>query len=117
DASQVHLGEDDLATLVERSQGWAAALRLAAIELRHGDNPAAIVEEFSGANRSVGEFIEGEVLAPLPPDVRFFLMQTALPSSLTSELAVELTGRADAGAVLSELSRINSLVHHVRQVP
>lgn len=116
-ASQVPMGEESLATLVEKSQGWAAALRLAAIELQHSDDPAGTVDAFSGAHRAVGEFIEGEVLAPLPADIRFFLMQTALPTSLTSELAVELTGRSDAGAVLSELNRINTLVYQVRQTP
>lgn len=116
-ASDVTLTESDLATLVDRCEGWTAALRLATIELQHSDDPTAFVDGFSGTGRAIGEFINDEVLAPLSADVRSFLTQTAAPTSLTSELAVELTGRTDAGAVLAELERGSSLVYQVGHAP
>lgn len=115
--SDVTLTEADLTTLVARCGGWAAALRLAIIGLQHTDDPTSFVNHFSGADRAVGEYLDDEVLGPLPVEMRSFLKHTAMPSSLTSELAVELSGRPDAGAVLADLERTNTLVYQVSHTP
>lgn len=65
----------------------------------------------------VADYLVSEVLSQLPGDVRAFLLVTAVPEKLTVELAGELTGRVDAGAVLEPLARDNALAYRQDSSP
>ena len=62
--------------LRERTEGWAAGLRLAAMFLAATPRPREAVAEFSGTERTVAEYLLGEVLAHQPEDVRDLLLRT-----------------------------------------
>jgi LuxR family maltose regulon positive regulatory protein len=51
-----------LALLVERTEGWAAGLRLAALSLARDPDPERFAVEFSGIERTVAEYLFAEVL-------------------------------------------------------
>ena len=59
---------------VERSEGWAAGLRLAALSLAGHPDPARFAEEFSGTERTVAEYLLAEVLDRQPEPVRRLLL-------------------------------------------
>ena len=52
-AGGVQLPESALAMLYERTEGWAAGLRLAALSLAGHPHPARFAAEFSGRERNL----------------------------------------------------------------
>jgi LuxR family maltose regulon positive regulatory protein len=109
-AHGVQLTEDDLLVLLERTEGWAAGLRLAAMSLANADDPSALIANFASNDRAVADYLVGEVLARQEEPVRQFLLTTSVSERITADLARELSGREDAGAVLDQLERSNSFI-------
>jgi ATP/maltotriose-dependent transcriptional regulator MalT len=103
----------DLAALEARTEGWVAALQLAALSLRDRDDRTSFIEGFAGDDRFVVDYLADEVLSRQPDDVRRFLLDTSILDRLTGSLcdAVSpLAGRADGRsgrAMLEALDRAN----------
>jgi LuxR family maltose regulon positive regulatory protein len=109
-AAGVSVGPADLDRLHERTEGWAAGLRLAAMSLARHDAPGRFVAEFSGSERTVADYLLGEVLASRPPEVRALLLRTCILERVCGPLADLLTGRSDGARLLHELEEANALV-------
>ncbi|HSK91405.1 MAG TPA: LuxR C-terminal-related transcriptional regulator [Euzebyales bacterium] len=110
EAQDVTLADEDTAALFERTEGWPAALRLAALSLSGEPDPAGFVLTFAGDQRSIADYLVAEVLSRQPAELRDFLIATSVAEELTVELAVELSGRVDAGAILDRLEHANALI-------
>src|SRR4051812_17051116 len=106
----VTLSEPAVATLRERTEGWAAGLRLAAMFLATAPDPESAVAAFSGTERTVSEYLIGEVLAHQPDDVRDLLLRTCILERVNGQLADALTGRDDGERILLELEEANAFV-------
>jgi LuxR family maltose regulon positive regulatory protein len=104
-AAGVSMGEDHVRRLWEHTEGWAGALRLAALPLRDHPDPGAFVERFAGDDRAISDYLISEVMSRMSPADRDFLLRTSIVSVLTGELADALTGRADGHRHLAELTR------------
>lgn len=74
----VPVAEDTVRLLVSRTEGWAAALRLAARAARTSSDPDAALWNFHGSNRDLQDYLAQEVLGTLPGDVQTFLLHTSL---------------------------------------
>ena len=109
-ATGIAVGADDVDRLHRRTEGWAAGLRLAAMSLARHDAPSRFVAEFSGSERTVADYLLGEVLASQPPEVRLLLLRTCILERVTGPLADALTGRSDGARLLHELQEANALV-------
>jgi LuxR family transcriptional regulator, maltose regulon positive regulatory protein len=90
--------------VLRRTEGWLAGLRLAALS-EHAERGAA--------QSMLSDYVQDEVLAPLPAGVRSFLLRTCLTATVSAALARELTGDPAAAQVLDRLSRAGSLVEVV----
>ena len=99
--------------LVCRTEGWAAALQLAAITLRSAADAAVAVEAFSGNQRFVIDYLADEVMAGLDPDLGDFLARLSVVDPFDAALAEALTGRADAGELIDRAERTNLFVSPV----
>ena len=99
-----------VAVLQARTDGWAAGLRLAALALRRTDDTDAFLTQFSGDERSVAEYLTGEILDGLTPETQDFLRVVSVCSPVPAALAAELSGRADADRLLDELRQETALV-------
>ncbi len=106
----IELGEDDLETLVARTEGWPAVLQLAAMSLFGRDDVSGFIHDFAASHRHVLDFISEEVLACLELDEREFLFQTSVLDRLSGELCNALTGRTDGQAMLERLEHRNVLL-------
>ena len=100
----------DVGRLHERTEGWAAGLRLAALSLARHDAPERFVAEFSGSERTVADYLLDEVLASQPPELRSFLLRTCILERLNGPLADALTGRSDGTRILCALEEANAFV-------
>src|SRR3954468_908778 len=109
-ASSLELTPAQVAVLHARTEGWAAGLRLAVLALRRSDDPEAFLAAFSGDERSVADYLTGEILDGLSPATRDFLRMVSVCSPLPAPLAIELSARADAEWMLDELRQEPALV-------
>jgi LuxR family transcriptional regulator, maltose regulon positive regulatory protein len=73
DASGIELSVAGVALLHQRTEGWAAGLRLAALSLAGHPDPERFVAEFSGSDRTVAEYLIAEMLDRQPADVQDLL--------------------------------------------
>ena len=110
DASGIALSDAGAALLHQRTEGWAAGLRLAAISLAGHPDPERFVAEFSGSDRTVAEYLIAEMLERQPPDVQDLLLRTSLLDRVNGELADLLTGRPGSERILLELQDANAFV-------
>ena len=110
DAARITLSDSGVALLHERTEGWAAGLRLAALSLAGHPDPERFVAEFSGSDRTVAEYLIAELLERQPDDVQQLLLRTSLLDQVNGELADVLTGRTGSERILLELEDANAFV-------
>ncbi len=110
EAAGVELPGPALAALVERAEGWAAGLRLAALSLVGHPDPEGFVAGFSGSERTVAEYLLAEVLRRQPRQVRRLLLRTSVLERVNGELADLLTGRSGGGRILQDLEQAGAFV-------
>jgi LuxR family transcriptional regulator, maltose regulon positive regulatory protein len=97
-------------SLTQRTEGWAAALRLAAIALSSHPDPARFVEEIVAGNFTLIDYLVNEVLNVQPPEVREVLLSTSILEHFNDDAAIQLTGDDHAGRILATLVRTNAFV-------
>ena len=99
-----------IATLEGRTEGWIAALQLAALSLQGRDDAAGFIAGFAGDDRYVVDYLVEEVLARQSDAVRTFLLDTSILDRLSGSLCDAVTGGSDGRAVLESLERSNLFV-------
>ena len=109
-ASGITLSEAGVALLHQRTEGWAAGLRLAVISLADHPDPEQFVTEFSGSDRTVAEYLVAEMLERQPDEVQQLLLRTSLLDRVNGELADLLTGRPGSERILLALEDANAFV-------
>jgi LuxR family maltose regulon positive regulatory protein len=110
DASGVALSDAGAALLHQRTEGWAAGLRLAVISLADHPDPELFVAEFSGSDRTVAEYLIAEMLERQPDDVKDLLLRTSVLDRVNGELADLLTGSQGSERILLALEDANAFV-------
>jgi LuxR family transcriptional regulator, maltose regulon positive regulatory protein len=107
------LTADALESLNQRTEGWAAGLRLAAISLSTHPDPDLFVKELIAEDSALTCYLVDEVLNVQPPEAREILVSTSILEHVSGEAAVELTGNEQAAAVLATLAHTNALVQPI----
>jgi LuxR family transcriptional regulator, maltose regulon positive regulatory protein len=109
-AAGIELSEAGVARLRERTEGWAAGLRLAALSLAGRPGPERFVAEFSGSDRTVAEYLIAGMPDRRPAGVRDLLLRTSLPGRVNGGLADLLAGRAGSERILLALEDADAFV-------
>ena len=110
EAVGVDLPNCALAVLVERTEGWAAGLRLAALALARHPDPERFVNEFCGSERTVAGYLLEEVLEREPDEVRQLLLRTSVLERISGPLADHLAGGSGSERIFQELEDANAFV-------
>jgi ATP/maltotriose-dependent transcriptional regulator MalT len=105
DQCGLDLTSANVAELEESTDGWAAALQLASLSLRDHADPAALIEQLSGRDEALGEYLASNVLDSLEPDLLDFLLATCIPKQICSGLATALTANRRSRSVLEEIEK------------
>ena len=106
-AMGLRLTPEDVAALEGRTEGWIAALQLAALSMAGRDDVASFIAGFAGDDRYVVDYLVEEVLQRLPEGVQAFLLQTAVLDRMNGPLCDTLTGQVGGRAMLESLDRDN----------
>jgi LuxR family maltose regulon positive regulatory protein len=103
---RLDLSHDEIVTLQTQLEGWIAGLQLVALTLqRHLVGADKLV--VSGKHRFIADYLSEDVLAPLPDNLRQFLLQTSLLDRLCGSLCDAVTGREGGQDILETLEREN----------
>ena len=97
----------DVAALEGRTEGWIAALQLAALSMQGRDDVAGFIAGFAGDDRYVVDYLVEEVLQRQPDRVQAFLLQTSILGRLSGPLCDAVTGQGGGKAMLEALDRGN----------
>ncbi|MEP6496260.1 MAG: LuxR C-terminal-related transcriptional regulator, partial [bacterium] len=97
----------DTATLEQRTEGWIAGLKLAAVSMKARGDTRGFVDAFSGDNRYIADYLVEEVLQREPERIRNFLLATAILDRLSGPLCDAVTGEQGSQVLLDGLERRN----------
>lgn len=101
------LSPEQVSTLGDRTEGWIAALQLAALSMHGRDDVADFIAAFTGDDRYIVDYLVEEVLQALPTDMRSFLLESSILSRISASLADAVTARGDSRTMLDALDRAN----------
>jgi ATP/maltotriose-dependent transcriptional regulator MalT len=104
------LSAADVARLQARTEGWPAALYLAALTLRGRPNPSALIDDFAGDDRYLVDYLTTEVLARQPLELQSFLLQTSILERFCGSLCDAVLERQGSTALLTQLEHSNLLL-------
>ena len=103
----LQLTAQDVAALEERTEGWIAALQLAALSMQGRDDVAGFIAGFAGDDRYIVDYLVEEVVQRQPDQVRTFLLHTSILARLNGPLCDAVTGQDGGKAMLEALDRGN----------
>jgi LuxR family transcriptional regulator, maltose regulon positive regulatory protein len=106
-AMDLTLSDAEVETLEVRTEGWVAALQLAALSLQGRDDIAGFIAGFAGDDRFILDYLADEVLDQQSEEMRHFLLRTSILSRLTGPLCDAVTGQTTGKATLEALERAN----------
>ncbi len=110
EAAGIPLSSAALGSLYDRTEGWVAGLRLAALSLAGHPDPDRFAAEFSGSERTVAEYLLAEVLERQSEPVRRLLLRTSVLERVNGELADLLTGSSGGERILQQLEQAGAFV-------
>ena len=108
EAMQLALPEAAVETLNSKTEGWPAGLQMAALSLQGRQDAARFIQNFSGSNRYILEYLVGEVLSCQAEEIQEFMLQTSVLDDLCGELCDAVSPTPAGGqAALEYLERAN----------
>jgi LuxR family transcriptional regulator, maltose regulon positive regulatory protein len=106
----LRLEQGSVAALAERTEGWIAGLQMAALSMRDREDVSGFIQEFSGTNRFILDYLLEEVLAREPEEIQTFLLKTAFLNRLCGSLCEAVTGSSNSQEMLEWLEKRNLFV-------
>ncbi len=107
------LSEGDVATLLQRTEGWIAGLQLAALSLRKRGDLSALVKDFAGSHHFLLDYVQQEILVQLPVPLQQFLLQTSILERMNAALCQAVAAQSsiqESQEMLEALERANLFV-------
>jgi LuxR family maltose regulon positive regulatory protein len=99
------LSTEEIARLAQRTEGWVAGLQLAALALRRHTDTSTFLQAFTGSHRFLLDYVQEEILEPLPEAQHRFLLQTSVLDRMNAELCQRLSGEPASQQMLESLER------------
>ena len=103
----VQVAAADLALLHQRSEGWAAAVQMAALTLRSTKDPVQAARALNVRSHAIAEYFISEVLEQQQPELARFMLDTSVLDELTVGACAAVTGRKDTAALLRGMEAAN----------
>jgi len=104
------LSIQDLNSLLDHTEGWIAGLQMAAISMRGRSDLSTFVNNFTGSNRYILDFLLEEVFECQSERIKRFLLQTSILDQLCSSLCQAVTGEEDSQILLQQIEKENLFI-------
>ena len=106
----LHLSEENVQILLDRTEGWITGLQLVALSIQGIENPSELIATFGGGHEYIVDYLIEEVLERQPDNLKMFLLQTSILNRLNGSLCDAITGQSDCEATLEHLVISNLFV-------
>lgn len=106
----LEITDQDISTLTLRTEGWIAGLQMAALSLSGNKDVSRFVQNLSGTDRYILDYLMEEVLNQQPEYIQNFLLQTSIIPRLSGPLCSAITKRDDTQEILEQLERDNLFI-------
>lgn len=113
----LQLSDGDVRALTTSTDGWVAALQLAALSLRGGADAGSLVSRISGASEMIGDFLAENVLESLEPDLLEFLLATSITERTCGGLASALAAVPRGQAMLENIEQRGLFLQRIDKSP
>ncbi|MFD4743401.1 LuxR C-terminal-related transcriptional regulator [Streptomyces virginiae] len=104
---------DGIRLLMERTEGWAAGVRLCALAMQRSADPEAFLRQFAADRTTIADYLLTEVLDAQPPPTQDLLLRVCVTDRVHPDLADALTGRDDGARTLARLARDNAFLEQI----
>jgi LuxR family transcriptional regulator, maltose regulon positive regulatory protein len=111
DVMGLDINESAVAALAARTEGWVAGLQMAAVSMKGRTDLQAFVDDFTGSQHQILDYLVEEVLQGQPEPVQLFLLQTSVLDRMCGSLCDAVTGGHDSQAMLDWLEHRNLFVY------
>ncbi|MEY9847411.1 LuxR C-terminal-related transcriptional regulator [Streptacidiphilus sp. MAP5-3] len=109
----LEISDEGILLLIDRTEGWAAGLRLCALAMQRSADPEAFVRRFAADRTAIADYLLTEVLGEQPAATQDLLLRVSVGDRVHPALADVLTGRDDAAWTLARLARANAFVEQI----
>lgn len=100
----------DICTLERCTEGWVAGLQLAALSISGRDDLDRFIQEFSGSNQYILDYLIEEVFNRQSGEVQDFLLRTSILDRCTARLCDAVAEQNNSHAMLNLLDQINLFI-------
>ena len=104
------LTTEQIAQLEKHSEGWVTGLQLAARSLRDIPEANTFIDNLSGENRHITDYLLSEVIIHQRPQIQEFLIQTSILGRMNAEVCNHLLGITNSQQILEQLEQDNLFV-------
>ncbi len=113
----IDLTAPDLGVVLEKTKGWAAGLRLAAMAAGSRTDAASFLRSMSSETGYIGDYLTHEVYDGLGPELRELLIAGGAVNEVCADLADALLEVTGSGERLADLARQNAFVYEISARP
>jgi LuxR family maltose regulon positive regulatory protein len=110
DVVGIRIPDQTIQEVTARTEGWLVGLRLLGLSLPEQVDPLTLLEQVSGEQRYILDYLTEVVLQKQPVEVQRFLLCTSILERLNASLCDAVMEQTDSQAMLDHLERANLFV-------
>jgi LuxR family maltose regulon positive regulatory protein len=104
---RLQLSEENINTLMQRSEGWVVGLHLAGISINGQTDVDKFINHFSGSHRFIIEYLASEVLSTLPDHLKEFISRAAVLHQFSIDLLNHIFDISNSAELLFQIQSRN----------
>ena len=109
-AYQLNVDEEDIHTLLGRTDGWMNGLQIAALALGQRDNKKAYIKELNGSQQELSAYIDVDIFQQLPSEIQDFLIKSSVLDMISSELCDAITLQKNSSGFIEQVIKLNLFI-------
>jgi len=106
----IQLSQDKVEEVATRTEGWLVGLQLLGLSLQGHADPGDLLEEVSGSQRYIFDYLIEEVFQSQSASVQTFLLHTSILKRLSAPLCDAILQQSGSQQMLEQLERANLFV-------
>lgn len=110
DCKKLNLGDALIKIIHQKTEGWAAGLQLAALALKEQEDYGNFINDFSGTDRDVTDYLGEVILNQQPAHIKKFLLYSSVLEKMNASLVAKILDDNDTQALLEAAESRNLFV-------
>ncbi|MEH6347823.1 MAG: LuxR C-terminal-related transcriptional regulator [Bermanella sp.] len=106
----LNIDDEDIAVLVNRTDGWMNGLQIAALSLARRDNKKAYIKELKGSQQDISAYIDLDIYQKLPEHIKTFLAYSCVLEMFSTELCDAITQKNNSRELIDEVRQLNLFI-------